>query len=396
MDTNIGHLEDALAFRPAGTLPGQPLPNPRNHKEGLHAIMLRSGTVTADAPQKSAKKVTQITPEPEEDLVMEKGPEDEAPKPQPVVAEYKPKLPFPTMIYKDRLEAEFDNFSSMLRKLHVQVPFMEALSLMLRYAKFLKELLSKKRRLSELATVELSEECSAILQNKLPQKQKDPGSFTIPCSIGKLHVERSLADLGASINVIPYKLFKKLGLGEPSATRMSIQLADRSIVHPRGIVEDLLVKVGRFFYPVDFVVLDINEDTKVPLILGRPFLATAKALIDVHDGTLVLRDGEERITFSIANTLHASSPLHVVSHQEQESVVYPSMLPILQDPPSIPSPPLPSTPLPKEKIKEEWRPKLPVAKPAKKEAGDHYELVPPLEPRPPWPSEYSLAWLYES
>ncbi|CAL1412545.1 unnamed protein product [Linum trigynum] len=392
MDTKIGHLADALASRLAGTLPGQPLPNPRNHKEGLHAIMLRSGTMTADAPQKSAKKVTQITPEPEEDLVMEKETEAQGPKPQPVVAVYKPKLPFPTRMYKDRLEAEFDNFSSMLRKLHFQVPFMEALSLMPKYAKFLKELLSKKRRLSELATMELSEECSAILQNKLSQKQKGPGSFTIPCSICKLHVERSLADRGASINVIPYKLFKKLGLGEPSATRMSIQLADQFIVHPRGIVEDLLVKVDRFFYHVDFVVLDIKEDAKVPLILGRPFLATAKALIDVHDGTLVLRDGEERITFSIANTAPASSPLHDVSHQEHESVVYPSVLPILQDPPPISSPPLPSTPFPKEKINKEWRSKLHVAKPAQKKAGDHYELVLPPEPRLPChPSIHSLA-----
>ncbi|CAL1359552.1 unnamed protein product [Linum trigynum] len=141
MDTKIGHLADALASRPAVTLPGQPLPNPRNHKEGLHAIMLRSGTVTADAPQKSAKKVTQITPEPEEDLVMEKESEAQTPKPQSVVAEYKPKLHFPTRMYKDRLEAEFGNFSSMTRKLNVQVPFMEALSQMPKYAKFLKELL---------------------------------------------------------------------------------------------------------------------------------------------------------------------------------------------------------------------------------------------------------------
>ncbi|CAL1354991.1 unnamed protein product [Linum trigynum] len=134
-----------------------------------------------------------------------------------------------------------------------------------------------------------------------------------------------------------------------------------------------------------------TQKTEVPLILGRPFLATAKALIDVRDGTLVLRDGEERITFSIANTLPASSPLHAVSHQEHESVVYPSVLPILQDPSLISSSPLPSTLLPKDKIKEEWQPKLQVAKPAHKKTGDHYELVPPPEPRPPWPSEYSLA-----
>ncbi|CAL1408002.1 unnamed protein product [Linum trigynum] len=102
---------------------------------------------------------------------------------------------------------------------------------------------------------------------------------------------------------MPYKLFKKLGLGEPIDTRMSIQLADRSIVHPRGIVEDLIVAVGPFSYPVDFVILDINEDVDVPLILGRPFLATAKALIDLNDGKLILRAGGEQITFSISDNM---------------------------------------------------------------------------------------------
>ncbi|CAL1413328.1 unnamed protein product [Linum trigynum] len=120
---------------------------------------------------------------------------------------------------------------------------------------------------------------------------------------------------------------------------MSIQLAYRSIVHPRGIVEDLLVKVDRFFYPADFVVLDINEDAEVPLLLGRPFLATDKAIIDVHIGTLVLRGGEEQITFSIANNLTALSPMHVLSHQVHESVVYPFVSHVLQGFAPIPSPP---------------------------------------------------------
>ncbi|CAL1395141.1 unnamed protein product [Linum trigynum] len=101
---------------------------------------------------------------------------------------------------------------------------------------------------------------------------------------------------------MPYYLFKKLDIGEPNSTRMSIQLADRSIVHPRGIIEDLLVKVGTFTYPVDFVILDINEDVDVTLILGRPFLATAKALIDVHSGKLILRAGNEQATFSVSGT----------------------------------------------------------------------------------------------
>ncbi|CAL1380994.1 unnamed protein product [Linum trigynum] len=387
IQTQLGSVAQAVAQRAPGTLPGQTIPHPQNPNEHYNAIITRSGKMTVDPPARAQEREAPASAPPAAEEEVEKEVEVPAPKPQPVVKEYIPKLPFPTRLHKDRLEAEFENFMAMLRKLNVQVPFLEALSQMPKYAKFLKDLLSKKQKLSKLATVELSEECSAILQNKLPQKQKDPGSFTIPCSIENLHVERSLADLGASINVMPYKLFKKLGLGEPRATRMSLQLADRSVVHPRGIVEDLLVKVGKFNYLVDFVILDINEDVNVQLILGRPFLATAKALIDVHDGTLVLRDGEERIAFSISNTRPASSPLHAVSHQEHESVVYPSVLPIFQDPPPIPSPPLPSTPSSKEQIREEWRSKQQAAKPARKKAGDHYELVPP----PPWPSEYSLA-----
>ncbi|CAL1402817.1 unnamed protein product [Linum trigynum] len=176
---------------------------------------------------------------------------------------------------------------------------------------------------------------------------------------------------------------------------MSIQLADRSIVHPRGIIEDLLVKVGAFTYPVDFVILDIHEDVDVPLILGRPFLATAKALIDVHDGKLILRAGNEQATFSVTEfdqcAMIAVTPVHAISDQVHESVVYPSAPPILKDPLIIPSPPLhPATP-PNKKLKEEWRPKQQVAKPARKKSGDHYELVPPPAPRPPWPSGYSLA-----
>ncbi|KAK5825727.1 hypothetical protein PVK06_020589 [Gossypium arboreum] len=148
------------------------------------------------------------------------------------------------------------------------------------YTKFLKELLTNKRKFKDVSTVELNKECSAILQNKLPTKLKDPGSFTIPCLIGSLNVEQALADLGASINLMPYKMFKQLGLGEPKPTRMSIQLADRSVKYPKGIIEDVLVKVDKFTFPVDFVVLDMDEDVEVPLILGHPFLTTARAVID--------------------------------------------------------------------------------------------------------------------
>ena len=114
---------------------------------------------------------------------------------------------------------------------------MEAISQMPKCTKFLKELLLNNRKLEELLIVTLSEECLAILQNKIPKKMKDPRSFTIPCLIGNLLIDKALVDLRASINLMPYNLFKKLGLGEPKSTRMSIQLANRSIKYPKGIIE---------------------------------------------------------------------------------------------------------------------------------------------------------------
>src|SRR5262249_31518805 len=166
-----------------------------------------------------------------------------------------------------------------------------------KYVKYLKEIMSNKRKLEDLATITLSEECSAILQNKLPQKLKDPGSFTIPCTIGSLSIDRALADLGAGINLMPYSMVKRLGLGEPKPTRMSIKLADRSTRYPRGIIKDVLVKVDKFIFPADFVILDMEENLEVPLILGRPFLATGKALIDVELGKLILRVQGEEVIF---------------------------------------------------------------------------------------------------
>src|SRR5262249_15083780 len=113
--------------------------------------------------------------------------------------------------------------------------------------------------------------------------------FTIPCVIGMRIISKAVADLGASINLMPYSLFKTLDLGEPKPTRMSIQLADRSVRYPRGIIEDILVKVDKFIFPIDFVIMEMEEDFEVPVILGRQFLATAKVLIDVAEGRLILR-----------------------------------------------------------------------------------------------------------
>ncbi|KAI3819425.1 hypothetical protein L1987_13259 [Smallanthus sonchifolius] len=185
----------------------------------------------------------------------------------------------------------------MFKQPKVNLPFIEVLQHMPKYGKFLKDLLSNKKKLERIFEVSLSEQCSTVVQNKLPEKLADSGLFTIPCLLGGLPLNHALADLGASINLMPYSVYKKLDLGEPQSTCMSISLADRSVKYPRGNVENLLVKVGKFFFPVDFVILDMEVDEKVPLILGRPFLRTAKELIYVFEVKLTLRVGDDMITF---------------------------------------------------------------------------------------------------
>jgi hypothetical protein len=194
----------------------------------------------------------------------------------------------------------------MIKQLHINIPLLEALAEMPKYTKFLKDMLSNKKKWEELSTVVLNEECSALFRTpvfKLPPKKNDPGSFLIPCFIGNLSIGNALADLGASINLMPYSIFKTLDLGEPTPTRMTIQLADRSIKHPMGLVENLLVKVDRFIFPVDFVIMDMDEDKNVPLILGRPFLATSRALIDVSNGKLILRMNDDQVVLDIQESM---------------------------------------------------------------------------------------------
>ena len=132
---------------------------------------------------------------------------------------------------------------------------------------------------------------------------KDPGSFTIPCSIGKYEFKKALCDFGASINLMPLSVVKRLSLGELTPIAITLQMADRSMAQPEGILEDVLVKVGKFIFPVDFVIMQMEEDTQIPLLLGRPFLETGVALIDVQKGELTLRVGDEVVHFNINRRL---------------------------------------------------------------------------------------------
>jgi len=166
------------------------------------------------------------------------------------------------------------------------------------YAKFMKELLTKKIKFFE-ETMELEAGCSAIIQKSLPQKSKDLGSFTIPVTIGTLLVDKALLDLGANINLMPLSMLRRIGDLEVKPTRMTLQLADKSLKYPYGVVEDVLVKVDKFIFLVDFVVMDIEEDIEVPLILGRPFMKTAKVIIDGDDGKLKVRMQDDEVNFNV-------------------------------------------------------------------------------------------------
>ena len=172
----------------------------------------------------------------------------------------------------------------ILKQLHINIPLVEALQQMPNYVKFMKDVLTNKRKWGEFETVALTKECSLLFQTKIPPKLKDPRSFTIPCSIGNTYCGRALCDLGAIINLMPMLVFKQLGIGEAHPTTVTLQLVDSSFALPEGKIEDVLIRVEKFVFPVDFIILDFEVDREVPIILGRPFLATRRTLIDVKKG----------------------------------------------------------------------------------------------------------------
>nr|GEX23556.1 hypothetical protein [Tanacetum cinerariifolium] len=184
---------------------------------------------------------------------------------------------------------------------------LDALLLMPKFASTIKSLLLNKDKLFELAKVSLNENCSAMLLKKLSEKLGDPGKLLIPCDFQGTEVCHALADLGASINLMPLSIWKKLSLLELTPTHMTLELADRSITYPKGVTEDVFVKVGKFYFPNDFVVVDFEADPRVPLILGRSFLRTGRALIDVYGEEITLRVNDESITFNLNQTMRYSS-----------------------------------------------------------------------------------------
>ncbi|GJW14503.1 reverse transcriptase domain-containing protein [Tanacetum coccineum] len=283
-----------------GSLPSNTVANPRGD---VKAITTRSG-VAYDGPSVSPtpsplpKEVEHKT-EATKDKVQNKSlgstvhvqpPVVQDPIPKPEVA-LKPKptpsIPYPSRHNDQKLREKANNqmlkFLQIFQRLHFDISFADALLYMPKFASTFKSLLSNKEKMFELASTPLNENCSVVLLKKLPEKLGDPGKFLIPCDFPELDECLALADLGTSINLMPISVWKQLSLPELTLTRMTLELADQSVAHPKGAAEDIFVKVGKFYFLADFVVVNYDVDPRGPLILGRPFLRTARALIDVYD-----------------------------------------------------------------------------------------------------------------
>nr|XP_009799830.1 PREDICTED: uncharacterized protein LOC104245834 [Nicotiana sylvestris] len=240
----MGQLVSTQNTRPAGALSSDTKANPR---VALNAVSLRNERQLEEVKSKKRKKEPE---KPAREVVAEKPPQ--------LVA--RPPPPFHQRLQKLRDNAAYKKFLDILKQVHINIPMVDILQEVPKYVMYIKDIVANKRRLTEFETVALTEECSSRIQGKLPQKLKDPGSFTIHISIGKHDVGRALCDLGASINLMPLFVFRQLGLGEPRPTTVILQLANRSPAHPEGVIEDVLVQVGSFIFSADFIIMDYEPD----------------------------------------------------------------------------------------------------------------------------------------
>jgi hypothetical protein len=303
-ETQVGQLAERLT-NDEGKLPGQP-----KGPELAKAIQTRSGKETED-PKRSAgarkrkpsAKAEGIAKEKVTGIVTEE-PEFEMPKEDTRIPQLKPRY------FRGKLDNHFEKFVVVVRRLSINMPLLDALQVPT-YSHYFKDILANKYEIATLGVdhVKMSKECSAAIDNGL-EKQKDPGCPTIPCSVGSFNFEKALCDLGTSVSVMPRDVFEKLRLPlEP--TGMCLELGDNSIRYPLGITEDIPVKVGHHFIPVDFVVLEMGEREKPPLILGRPFLNIVGATIYVGKGEITFDINGERSSFKFRPRLEACNMIGV-------------------------------------------------------------------------------------
>ncbi|CAN6554943.1 unnamed protein product [Malus baccata var. baccata] len=328
----VDHLEKQIGqiaefegqFRDQGRLPSSTVANPKGGFKTAKAITLRSGKQVGTEPQASNSSQKE-----DEKLLVEQETQTspttrmEHPMPQPscisnphnsAKISSKPNssssiplnVPFPSRLKQSKKEENEKDILETFRKVQVNIPLLDTIKQVLRYAKFLKELCTTRRKISNKEVVQVSENVSAVLQRKLPPKCKDPGSFTIPCVIGNTKFEHAMLDLGASINVMPYSIYASMNLGELKNDGVIIQLADCSNAYPKGVLEDVLVQVDNLIFPADFYVLEMEDSpnvTPLPILLGRPFMKTARTKIDVFKGTLTMEFDGEIINFNISEAM---------------------------------------------------------------------------------------------
>ncbi|GKB52714.1 reverse transcriptase domain-containing protein [Tanacetum coccineum] len=233
----------------------------------------------------------------------------------------------------------------IFRNLHFELSFADALLHMPKFAPMFRKLLNDKDKIIELKKTPVNENCSAVILKKFPKKLGDPDRFLIPCDFPDMNECLALANLGASINLMPLSIWKELSLPALTKTRMILELADRTISTPTGIAEDVFVKVGTFFFPADFMVVDYVADPRAPLILGRPFLRTARALIDVHGEQMTLRhDDQSGYTgvdvIDIACEEYVQESVDGIYDSEGDTVYLKELLSVINSDPNLPPSPV--------------------------------------------------------
>ena len=302
---SISRLTNQQQVLEKGKFPSQTQPNPRgmhelssssdlNHKndEVKVVVTLRSGREVKPSAHKPAV---------EDPKVVEPELEDEAPKGETVNKSTPP--PFPQALRNKKKAINQTEILEVLRQVKVNIPLLDMIKRVPTYAKFLKDLCTVKRGFNVNKKAFLTEQVSAIIECKTPVKYKDPGCPTISVNIGGTCVEKALLDMGASVNLLPYSMYKQLGLGELKPTSITLSLADRSIKIQKGTIEDVLIQVDKFYYPLDFIVLDTESiamgANHVPIILGRPFLATSNAIINFRNGVMQLTFGNMNLELNI-------------------------------------------------------------------------------------------------
>ncbi|XP_066159864.1 uncharacterized protein [Oryza sativa Japonica Group] len=292
IETQLAQLASLVPANETGRIPGQP----DSSIENVKAITTRGGKSTRDPPYPNPAGTNGMSKEaPSNDSAYK---EIQPNKTVPLEYYNTRLLPFPQRSRKPSVDEQFARFVEVIQKIHINVPLLDAMQVPT-YARYLKDILNNKRPLPTTEVVKLTEQCSNVILHMLLEKKKDPGCATITCLIGAQQFDQALCDLGASVSVMPKDVFDKLNFTMLEPTPMRLQLVDSSVRYPAGIAEDVPDKIRDSFIPVDFVVLDMDTGKKTPLILGRPFLSTAGANIDVGMGSICfhINGKEEKFEF---------------------------------------------------------------------------------------------------